>query len=188
MILNPWALFLILLLSTAISATLLIQPVEADSGVINAAPGQLVWEDMILGEGDLGVQIHVNASFSSSPWDLDPSNSFNTRQGSISVNGTGRWEVKVSADKATGGYPAEFDDVLSEFVPNGLKLGKAMKIRSEGGDEVDLSRGGVLIEGEGDMTVPFTLVQDVSPTDSVLTGGHSYNIMISFDGSSIERA
>jgi hypothetical protein len=182
------ALFLSLFLMAVIATTLQVQPAEADYSVISAVPGQLVGEAIVIGEGDLVEEIHVNVSFSSSPWDLKPSNSLNTRQGSISVNGKGRWEVIASADKATGGYPAEFDNVLSEFVPNGLKLEKSMKIRTEGGNEVDLYQGGILIEGEGDMTVPFTLVQDVSTHDSVLPEGHSYNIIIFFDGSSIERA
>jgi hypothetical protein len=188
MIQTHHALSLSLLFMAVIATTLLVQPTEADSGVISAVPGQLVGETIVIGEGDLGAEVHVNVSFSSSPWELNPSNSLNTRQGSISVNGNGRWEIIASADKTTGGYPAEFDNVLSEFVPNGLKLEKAMKIRTESGNEVDLYQGGVLIEGEGDMTVPFTLVQDVSPHDSVLPEGHSYNIIISFDGSSIERA
>jgi hypothetical protein len=160
-------------------------------GVQEAAPGQPITGHIILGQGnDDGHRIEITAPNELSGWKLEPG-IINEQQGILHVKAKGDWQIKVSADKATNGYMAEYILAQGAHAEHGRKLKKSMKVKAVGYNEVDLKDGGVLITYKDDsqgnkwqsFDIPIIFKQEVSWDDVALPQGHVYNIAIGFNPS-----
>ena len=154
--------------------------VAGQSDMIEAAPGQSVGTIITLGEN--ADEIIIKGAVPITDWTLDPIERLCTRDGTLVIDYPKRWRVMVSTDEPAGGHMSEYDKSNSAYVPGGKKLKNPLIIRAEGGNEVDLSHGGVLLDGEGKTTVPITFIQEVSLEDASLPVGHTYLINILFIG------
>ncbi len=155
-------------------------PVLADPDFVQAAPGQDIGIELILDASETALQI--TAPEPVSDWTLQPQESPNTKQGTLVIKATGFWTVSVTSDHATAGYMSEYDPASSKFVQGGRRLSEPLVIVAQDGNAVDLSKGGALIQGQGDMVVPITFEQAVSWIDPPLPDGHSYQIGLMFTG------
>jgi hypothetical protein len=165
-----------------LSAYFTLGLISADSGIINAAPGQIVTDEITLGNaGQSEISIQAPASFFG--WTLNPSQGPSTRQGTLLVEATGSWQIMVSANTVTGGHMAEYDPSTSQYISEGKKLKTSLKITAENGNEVDLSKGGLLVQGLGDRTIPITFEQTATKDDKHLPNGHDYRISLTFTAS-----
>jgi len=57
-----------------------------------------------------------------------------------------------------------------------------MTIRAEDGDDVDLSKGGVLAKGSGNKNLTIILTQAATAEDKPLQEGHDYRLILTFIG------
>jgi hypothetical protein len=89
----------------------------------------------------------------------------------------------VSGNAATSGHMSEYDAATSQYVSGGKKLKTSLKITAENGNEVDLSKGGLLVQGFGDKTIPITFEQAATKDDKHLPNGHYYRISLTFTAS-----
>lgn len=144
-----------------------------------------------MGLGSGGATFTITAEVSG--WTLYPAQTPNTKAGSFRLTIDLPWVVTVSSD--TGGYLMEYDASAGQYVPGGKRLEMPMNIivdssssaPSYTGHEVDLSLGGILVEGQSDLNdieIPFTCKQGVSWTDYVLPEGHDYRMSLTFTASS----
>ena len=67
---------------------------------------------------------------------------------------------------------SEYDPVSARLIQGGSKLGSPLII--VGQNSVDLSKGGILVVGQGDEAVPITFEQEISWSDPPLGEGHRY--------------
>lgn len=148
--------------------------------IIEAAPGQPIGNVLTLG-GDSG-EITIGVSPTISDWILDPTEPLCTRETTLEIDCIGPWRITVSADVPAHGHMAEYDTSNSAYVPNGIRLKNSMIVIAKGGNWVDLSHGGVLLDGDGRATVPLTFIQNVSLDDKSLPSGNIYQINIIFKG------
>lgn len=158
---------------------------------ISAAPGQAVMDYITLGaesQNEISITLPTFESFAFSPKNSPCTMLSSTPLVVNSINsGASGWSISVSA-VTNGGSLAEYDLSASQYVSNGEILRTPLKIIAEGGNEVDLSNGGVLIQKVGANTpasVPLTLSQDVTWQDKALHNGHVYRIEISFVASAV---
>lgn len=152
-----------------------VQANDGSSNVVMAAPGQAVPGYIVLGDGLKAVSITFEGNTTN--WQLDPMKSPVINQGTLVIKCDGPWKVSVSSD--TGGYMAEHDN-QSQYVHQGKKLITPMNITAQGGNIVNLSKGGVLIEGSGDKKIPIVFEQVVTWKDQPLPQNHRYKALISF--------
>lgn len=155
------------------------------------APGQPVDEDLLLEAGSIELTFVVVGDVSD--WTLNPTQSPCTQAGSIRLTAESPWQIAVSSD--TGGYLAEYDASTGQYVSGGKRLAIPMSISvasssntpSYKGYKVDLSEGGILVEGQShldNMEIPFIYEQDVSWQDAILPAGHVYRTRANFIASS----
>lgn len=154
--------------------------VAGQSDMIEAAPGQPVGTIITLGEN--ADEIIIKGAVPITDWALDPIERLCTREGTLVIDYPKRWRVMVSTDEPAGGHMSEYDKSNSAYVIGGNKLKNPLFIRAEGGNEVDLSHGGVLLDGEGKATVPITFIQEASLEDASLPVDHIYQINIFLTG------
>ncbi|MGV8126731.1 MAG: hypothetical protein ACP5PV_05930 [Methanothrix sp.] len=152
----------------------------AENNMMQAAPGQAVGLDLSLGSAKTSLEITAPGLISD--WTLQPQESPNTWEETLVVKTTGPWTISVYPDTITAGHLSEYDSAISAFVQDGLKLSEPIVIAAQGGNRVDLSQGGILIQGQDDQVVPITFEQKVGWTDPVLSEGHSYQIGLTFSG------
>jgi hypothetical protein len=154
--------------------------VAGQSDMIEAAPGQSVGTIITLGEN--ANEIIIQGAIPITDWVLDPIERLCTREGTLVIDYPRRWRVMVSTDVPAGGHMSEYDKSNSAYVPGGNKLKNPLFIRAKGGNDVDLSHGGVLLDGKGKVTVPITFIQEVSLEDASLPVDHIYQINIFLTG------
>jgi hypothetical protein len=154
-------------------------PVLAQSDFLLNAPGEAIETDeFTLGISETSLDIITPESIAS--WTLQPQASPNVRKTTMTIKSTEYWTVSVFPDSTTGGYPSEYDSANLKYVWNGMKLSSPMIIIAQEGNTVDLSQGGVLIQGQGNKIVPITFEQIVTWNDPILTEGHFYQIRLIF--------
>lgn len=174
---------------TSIAFLLLIilsfEVIHADSSTMEAVPGQAVGSEITIGS-DTSDEIFIQPPTPIFGFTLDPTQPTSTRQETMVVDAKGSWQILVSADAATGGHMAEYDTATHQFVPGGKKLKTPMIISAENGNEVDLSKGGVLVKGSGKKVVLLTFIQGVTLDDDTLPNGDEYQIFLTFTGSSVK--
>lgn len=146
-----------------------------ESNVIYAVPGEAIEDDILLSLESPEVFITYHGDTNN--WDLDPLKSPILNRATLLVQSDSPWRIYVSSK--TDGYMSEFD-IVKGFVPDGRRLGVPLNVSAENGKEVDLSEGGLLIDGIGDETINLTLRQPVSWSDEPLPQGHDYRALISF--------
>ena len=165
------------------SLIIIINSALADSTIgLEGAPGEHVGGAILLG-GGYDVSVTVAGDFSS--WSLNPMESLGTKPGNmiIDVPGAGnKWAVTLSSDSPTGQL-TEYE--YPNYVPDPMKLSKSLRVRSNGGNVVDLAAGGLLVSGQGDATIPFSFEQQTSWYDQPLPKGRDYRIIVTFTGSMI---
>jgi len=155
------------------------------------APGQPVDEDLLLGSGSLELTFVVVGDVVD--WTLYPTQTPCTQAGSIRLTAGLPWQITVSSD--TSGYLAEYDTSTGQYVSGGKRLSMPLNINvasssgppSYTGYKVDLSEGGILVEGISDLDnteIPFTYEQYVSWQDAILPAGHVYRTKVNFIASS----
>jgi hypothetical protein len=124
-------------------------------------------------------------------WVLIPAGTgVNTIEGKLQVSADGDWQVSASdSSPTTNGHMTE-SDVNGYITPDPEQLDSVMSIAVASGGNVDtgyeraLPAGGVIAIGPTtgnvlkDVKVNFK--QPVLWTDKVLTGGHSYKIVVTF--------
>lgn len=150
------------------------------STIIEAAPGQPVRTILTLGGDSSEITIQVPATITD--WVLNPTEPLCTRESTIVIDYLGPWRVMVSSDGPSRGYMAEYDTSSSAYVSGGMRLKNPMIVMAKGGNRVDISNGGVLLDGEGKAIVPITFIQEASLEDEPLPAGHIYRINIIFTG------
>ena len=178
--LSSFAILLMVLLPLAILAS---EPASASSDPVEAAPGQAVGGELTLSASGPAPEISIQAPGSISDWTLDPQQTVNIKEQTITVNATGPWQISVYPDSITLGYLTEYDSANSQFVQGGARLSSPLTFTAKNGNTVDLSAGGVLVQGQGDEVVPITLEQKVTWNDPALPDGHTYQIGLTFSGS-----
>jgi hypothetical protein len=166
------------LLSAITVVLALVGLAPCGQGAIELAPGQIASEELILSSQSQEISVHVTGP--SSNWVLDPTSSPSTASGSMVVEATIPWVISVSPDPTTNGCLAEYDPASSQFVSDGHRLKSSLSIRAESGNEVDLSKGGILAEGTDSKTLQLTFRQDVAFDDPVLSDGHEYRMILEF--------
>jgi hypothetical protein len=176
-----WPIFEIILIMFSFFSVL-IEPAFSDSGAMEGSPGQIIGGEIILGAGGQN-EISIIAPDLISGWTMNPSNLVSTKEASLTIEATGDWQVVVSANAATGGYAAEYDKASTQFVPDGKRMKNPMTIRAEDGDDVDLSKGGILTTGSGNKVVTITLTQAATAEDKPLPEGRDYRLILTFTGS-----
>ena len=165
----------LVLVMGALPATSVAGDLALRDSMIKVAPGQ-----EIAGSIHLGIESHeVSIAFQgdTTNWDLDPMKSPILKQATLFAKGDSAWQIYVSSD--TGGCMSEYDNI-NGFIPNGRRLHTPLNISADGGSTIDLSRGGVLIKGSGEMIIPITLEQHVAWNDEPLPQGHDYRVLINF--------
>lgn len=170
----------VILFASLFAIILSLEVINADSGIVEAVPGQAVGSEITLGS-DTFDEISILPPTPIFDFTLDPTQPTSMRQGTMFVDAKGSWQILASADN--GGYMAEYDTVTHQFVSDGKKLKTPMIISAEKGNEVDLSKGGVLVKGSGKKAVLLTFVQRVTLDDDTLPDGHEYQIFLTFTGS-----
>jgi hypothetical protein len=176
------------LIAASGSCLLLSQTSDADSGTVQAAPGEAVGDSITLVAGASATGIDITLSPLTASMALDPNSTRSTLQGTMTVRGSGHWTVEVSAVPSDG-YPAEFDPNADQYVSGGYKLFNPMHIQAQRNDtdewepEIDLSKGGDLIsDGTGEKGYNIYCYQTASPEDIALQGDHAYRITLTFVG------
>jgi hypothetical protein len=184
---GPMALGLALIAAFG-SCILFLEISDADSGTVQAAPGETVGNSITLVAEASATGINITLSPLTASMALDPNSTRSTLQGTMTVRGSGQWKVEVSATPSDG-YPAEFDLIANQYVSSGYKLLNPMHIQAQKNDtgewepEIDLSTGGDLIsDGTGERGYNIYLYQTASPEDIVLQEGHIYRITLTFVG------
>jgi len=150
------------------------------SSDIEAAPGEPAGGSIILG-GGYDISLTITGDFSS--WSLNPTEIINTKPGTIIIDvpGTGNsWALAVSSDSPTGQL-TEYENF--NYVQNPKKITESLKIREDGGNAVDLAKGGQLISGKGDAVISFSFEQQTSWYDEPLPEGRFYHMVVTFTGS-----
>jgi hypothetical protein len=190
-------LIFVLFLMGALVVLLVALGSAQTAGNIWAAPGQGVLEDITFGEvGDISITLPTFPSLVLNPenshLDID---SIDPLVVDLSNIRGCSWRISVSVD-TNGGCLAEYDpSAPPQYVSGGKKLQNPMWISAEsvaGGNKVDLSKGGVLIEetcpsgGCSDAIIPLTVSQDVTWQDEPLNNDHVYHMEISFIASLVQ--
>jgi len=152
---------------------------RAESSPITVAPGLAIEDRLVLASGESD-WVRITPPIGITDMVLDPKSSPIVKQETMLVESDGKWKVSVYADEASGGHMTECDASSSQYVPGGSRLLSALLIKTEKGNEVDLSQGGVLIEGSGTQIINVTSEQSVSWLDGPLPEGHNYKIMLTF--------
>jgi hypothetical protein len=152
----------------------------APDTITEAAPGDPAGGSVLLG-GGYDVSVTINGDFLD--WSLGPIGSLSTKDGTLTIDVPGagnKWAVTPSSDSATGQL-TEYED--PNYVPDPKKITKSLQVRAVGGNTVDLAKGGLLISGQGDATIPFSFEQQTSWFDQPLPAGRVYRIIVTFTGS-----
>lgn len=146
------------------------------------APGQLT------GSPTDWDEIYITAPADITGWLFTPGIT-NERTGTLNVDATGSWELKVkNADSTTSGKMTKYN-VGTATYDTGVKLASPMSILAAGGtgektlttsDQV-IRTGGATGQGGQDVTITFR--QPVSWSDPVLDSGYKYRIVVTFTGS-----
>jgi len=145
-----------------------------------------VFAETTIISGNVRGSIQITAPSGISSWELDSlAAQPNTQTGTLNVKANQNWQVKVKDADATNtnGLMAEWDGAA--YVSSGNKLLNAMKVAAA--SEITLPTEGNIQTGTKttasgqDVTVTFK--QTVSWDDQILTGGHTYRIVVTFTGS-----
>lgn len=171
------SLFLISILFSAYSVSGLA---SANPDVIYVAPGQTVSGEIVI-DANERVELSFQAPKSIPNWVVSQKSSPNTMEVMMVVNATSNWQISVSANANTGGKMAEYNTATFQYISGGKTLKTPMKIKAENGNEVDLSEGGVLVEGSGNQAIPVTFEQVITKEDEPLPKGYIYNIQLHFN-------
>jgi len=124
-----------------------------------------------------------------SDWEFDPGKGVNTEEETIRIKADGDWKVVATdADSITAGQMTEWDG--RSYVSNPEKLSVISISATDPGDYVDaVSEKTIpttewIVRGSDTLgnyiTIPVTFKQPVYWSNQVLTGGHSYRIVITF--------
>ncbi len=151
------------------------------SSLILAVPGQSIEEDIVLG-AEPSNQISITIAPLNPNWAISQNSNPNIQIGTLEVRSSLlNWRIIVSANTYMG-QMTEYDPSTFYYMDSGRTLENPMKVRAQaqGGYEVDLSKGGALIDGHGDMTIPIEFEQIVSPYDRPLYSDNIYHIEVSF--------
>lgn len=163
----------------------IVVPVAADY----TPPGGSGGGSIILGEPTAGV-VSISAPNDFSDWILSPADGTNTHAGTFTVSADCNWQVTVSDQDTTNtnGYMTEWDG--SNYVASPIKLASPMSVAvATGGDvtngyEVTLPGSSIVAKGATtgglQKNIDVTFKQPVSWTDTILTDGHTYRIVITF--------
>lgn len=173
-------------IASAFAALLLAQ--ICSCGTLKAAPGQQVGGEMSLG-GEIQSDLFIDAPSEVSGWMLNPSTHESKRQIPLTVFTRTGWQLSVSSDRKSGRM-AEFDPKNSSYEMDGKELESPLKVSAAGTEdhpdpwEVDLSKGGILQEGEETAGEKQNLAVDVSQAiswmDEPLSDGHCYHAILVF--------
>lgn len=80
------------------------------------------------------------------------------------MNADGPWRASVSTD-TDDGHMAEYNEISGQYISGGSELQNTLSVRAEGGNNLDLSSGGILIEGngtEGEIHIPVVFEQEIT--------------------------
>ena len=91
-----------------------------------------------------------------------------------------QWSITVPAGTENDGILAEYDADAGNYIVDGKKLDSSLHIEAEGGNSVDLAKGGLLISGKGPAQIDIKLKQAVSYSNSPLMEGNVYRTSFSF--------
>lgn len=167
--------------SMAASAILLLfLTTMAQDEVVYLAPGDSVPMSQLLGSEDSSLSLQLPAF---GQWSLSPLQAINEISGTMTVTTPeqeDQWSITVPAGIKNDGILAEYDIDAGSYIAGGKKLDSSLQIEAEGGNIVDLAKGGLLISGEGPAQIDIKLKQAVSYHNSPLIEGHVYRTPLSF--------
>lgn len=167
--------------SMAASAILLLfLTTMAQDEVVYLAPGDSVPMSQLLGSEDSSLSLQLPAF---GQWSLSPLQAINEISGTMTVTTPeqeDQWSITVPAGTDNDGILAEYDIDAGSYIAGGKKLDSSLQIEAEGGNIVDLAKGGLLISGEGPAQIDIKLKQAVSYHNSPLIEGHVYRTPLSF--------
>lgn len=165
------ASFTILLLSSIIMA-------QEGPIYLEVAPGQSGGGLFTLVGQETEIDLYIT-------WDninmvFNPNHNPSTIFGTLTVNANGPWKIWVSTD--TGGYATEYDSIAGRYVPSGKKLNEPMILHVDD-KRIDLSKGGILLDGSGDKTFSLIAEQNIGWIDEALSEGHTYHTALVLNAS-----
>jgi len=152
----------------------------AQDEVVSLAPGESVPMSQLLGSEGSSLSLQLPTF---SQWSLSPLQAVNEISGTMEVITPGQgnqWSIRVPAGTENDGILAEYDTDAGNYIVGGKKLDYSLLIEAEGGNSVDLAKGGLLISGEGPAQIEIKLKQAVSYHNSPLIEGHIYRTSFSF--------
>lgn len=170
----PLALFFLLIISASADGT---SPGDSGAGI------------MTLG-GPCATNVSITAPDDIDNWEMSPfGTGVNIQVGRLQVKADGDWQVTAEdKDATTSGHMTEWYD--GSYISTPEQLDSVMSISVASGGSVDtgyekaLPAGGLIAKGPTTNNVfndvPITFKQPVSWGDKVLTGGHTYKIVVTF--------
>lgn len=159
---------------------LLFLTTMAQDEIVSLAPGESVPMSQLLGSEGSTLSLQLPTF---DQWSLSPLQPINEISGTMEVITPGRedqWSITVPAGTENDGILAEYDTDVGNYIMGGKKLDSSLLIEAEGGNSVDLEKGGLLISGEGPAQIEIKLKQAVSYQNSPLIEGHIYRTSFSF--------
>lgn len=155
---------------------------------MKAAPGQQVGGELKL-NGEVESDLCIDVTKEISGWMLCPSETRSKRQIFLTVFAKTCWKLSVTSDR-NNGRMAEFDPLNSSYIDGGKELESRLMISAPGTEdhpstwEVDLSKGGIIQEGEETagkrQNISVDVEQPVSWLDEPLSDGHCYHELLMF--------
>lgn len=174
------------IIASAFAVLMLVQLCSGNT--LKAAPGDRVGGEMKLG-GEIQSDLFIDAPSEVSGWMLNPLNHESKRQILVTVFARTGWQLSVSSDRKSGRM-AEFDLLNSSYVKDGKELENSLKLSAAGTEdhpdpwEVDLSKSGIIQEGEetaGEkQNLAVDLEQKVSWMDEPLSDDRCYHAILVF--------
>ena len=159
---------------------LLFLTTMAQDEVISLAPGESVPMTQLLGSEGSSLSLQLPTF---GQWSLSPLQAINEISGTMTVITPGQgnqWSITIPPGTENDGILAEYDTDAGNYIVGGKKLDSSLLIEAEGGNSVDLAKGGLLIRGEGPAQIEIKLKQAVSYHNSPLIEGHIYRTSLSF--------
>lgn len=160
---------------------LLLLAAPSPAQVPAKAPGQLT------GSATDWNKIYITAPANINNWVLTHGIT-NIISGTLNVDSTGSWAVKVKDENPTTSGRMTKYDIRARTYDTSVKLSSPMIISAAGGTEVTLSTtdqqiltGGSTPQGGQDVTIFFK--QPASSNEQVLGIGYKYRLVVTFTGS-----